>query len=95
MPIHDWSKVDAGTFHNFHQDWVTQLYRALNAGRLPPDYFALTAQRVERWEPDVVSSVPSTAPTVPPPTAVCLAVAPRPHNVHGGPPLVNGTALGL
>ena len=55
MPIHDWTREDAGTFHNFHQDWTIQLYRALNAGRLPPGYLAMTEQRVEGWEPDVIS----------------------------------------
>ena len=41
MPIHDWTRVDAGLFHAFHHDWVSVLSRALNAGVLPPDYFAL------------------------------------------------------
>jgi hypothetical protein len=30
MPIHDWSRVDAGIFHAFHHDWITELARALN-----------------------------------------------------------------
>ena len=55
MPTHDWTREDADTFHNFHQDWATQLYRALNAGRLPPGYLAMTDQRVEGWETDVIS----------------------------------------
>ena len=32
MPIHDWTRVDAGLFHAFHHDWITTLTRALNAG---------------------------------------------------------------
>ena len=44
MPIHDWTRVDAGLFHAFHQDWIGVLARALNAGVLPPDYFALREQ---------------------------------------------------
>ncbi len=28
MPIHDWTRVDAGLFHAFHHDWVTVLSRA-------------------------------------------------------------------
>jgi hypothetical protein len=41
MPIHDWTRVDAGIFHDFHQAWMTQLRNALNGGELPPDYYAL------------------------------------------------------
>jgi hypothetical protein len=41
MPIHDWTRVDAGLFHAFHQDWIGVLARALNSGVLPRDYFAL------------------------------------------------------
>ncbi len=36
MRIHDWTREDAGTFHNFHQIWTVQLNVALNAKRLPP-----------------------------------------------------------
>ena len=32
MPIHDWTRVEAGIFHAFHHDWVTELARALNRG---------------------------------------------------------------
>jgi hypothetical protein len=41
MPIHDWTRVRAGTFHHFHQCWIAALGDALNTGRLPPGYFAL------------------------------------------------------
>lgn len=57
MPIHAWSKTDAGLFHHFHQCWICALCDALNAGLLSPDHFAL----IERAEvrPDV-DSTPST-----------------------------------
>lgn len=45
MPIHDWTRVDAGLFHDFHQDWTIELCRSLNAGRLPPGYVALVEQQ--------------------------------------------------
>jgi hypothetical protein len=46
MPIHDWTRVSFGTFHNFHQGWIIALRDALNAGRLPEGYFAMaTATR--------------------------------------------------
>ena len=41
MPIHDWTRVDAGIFHAFHHDWITEIARALNRGLLPADYYAL------------------------------------------------------
>ncbi len=39
-----WTRVDAGLVHAFHQDWIGVLARALNAGVLPPGYFALHEQ---------------------------------------------------
>jgi Protein of unknown function (DUF4058) len=55
MPIHDWTRVDAGLFHAFHHDWITILSRALNAGVLPPDYFALPEQSIRGPVPDVLT----------------------------------------
>jgi hypothetical protein len=48
MPIHDWTRVDAGLFHDFHQSWIAALSNALNAGILPPDFFSLVEQRIPR-----------------------------------------------
>src|SRR5581483_8630143 len=45
MPIHDWTRVDAGIFHAFHHEWITEIGRALNRGLLPPDYYALPEQQ--------------------------------------------------
>jgi hypothetical protein len=55
MPIHDWTRVDAGLFHDFHQDWTIELRRSLNAGRLPPGYLALTDQAIGGPIPDVLT----------------------------------------
>jgi len=55
MPIHDWTRVDAGLFHHFHQDWTIELCRSLNAGRLPVGYSALTDQRAGGPIPDVLT----------------------------------------
>src|SRR5438876_11071747 len=55
MPIHDWTRVDAGLFHDFHQDWTIELRRSLNAGRLPPGYVALTDQQTGGPIPDVLT----------------------------------------
>jgi hypothetical protein len=55
MPIHDWTLVDAGLFHNFHQCWIVALFNALNAGVLPPAYFALVEQNIQGPIPDVLT----------------------------------------
>ncbi len=55
MPIHDWTKVDAGLFHDFHLSWTATLRNALNSGVLPPDYFALAEQRIQEPIPDVLT----------------------------------------
>ena len=55
MPVHDWTRVDAGIFHAFHHDWITELGRALNRGLLPADYYALPEQITGGREPDVVT----------------------------------------
>jgi len=55
MPIHDWSRVDSGTYHHFHQDWTIEICRTLNRGVLPTGYYAMADQRVHGPEPDVVA----------------------------------------
>ncbi len=55
MPVHDWTRVRANRFHHFHQTWTTNLAAALNAGLLPPGYFALAEQITSGPEPDVVT----------------------------------------
>lgn len=55
MPVHDWTRVDAGLFHAFHQHWITTLCNALNAGPLPPGYFALPEQVISDPNPDVLT----------------------------------------
>lgn len=52
MPVHDWTRVDAGLFHAFHQRWIGALCDTLNGGGLPPDYFALPEQSVRGPIPD-------------------------------------------
>jgi hypothetical protein len=50
MPIHDWTRVYAGIFHDFHQRWCVRIQDRLNAGVLPPDHYAL----LEPTSPDPV-----------------------------------------
>ena len=55
MPIHDWTRVDAGIFHDFHHAWIEEIKRALNAGLLPEDYYALAEQHAAGFGPDVLT----------------------------------------
>ena len=55
MPIHDWTHVDAGIFHAFHHDWITDISRALNRGVLPAQYYALPEQLAGGLGPDVLT----------------------------------------
>src|SRR5438309_1625406 len=55
VPIHDWTRVQAGIFHAFHHDWITELARALNGGLLPEDYYALPEQQAAGFGPDVLT----------------------------------------
>lgn len=55
MPIHDWTRVFAGLFHDFHLEWIRSLKHALNNGVLPPDYYALAEQVAGGLHPDVLT----------------------------------------
>ena len=51
MPVHDWTRVDAGIFHDFHNAWITHLKEALNEGLLPDGYYAQAEQHAGRLIP--------------------------------------------
>ena len=59
MPIHNWPRAEAGTFHAFHNAWVASLQKALNSGLLPDGYYALgepvAFPAKERIGPDVLA----------------------------------------
>ena len=55
MPLHDWTRVDAGLYHDFHQSWTVALCNALNGGLLPSDYFAMLERRISGPIPDVLT----------------------------------------
>lgn len=56
MPIQDWTRVDAGIYHNFHQDWTIEIRNRLNSGILPDGYYAMVERRVSGLRPDLVAS---------------------------------------
>jgi hypothetical protein len=55
MPIHDWTRVDAGIFHDFHLSWIAEIKKTLNAGLLPSGYYALAEQIACGFAPDALT----------------------------------------
>jgi hypothetical protein len=55
MPIHDWSRVDPGIFHHFHQRWVVAITDVLNQRLLSDEYYALIEQQGDGYKPDVTA----------------------------------------
>ena len=65
MPVHDWTRVSAGTFHDFHNAWITELRNALNGGLLPPGFYAQGEQFVGQIHTDVLALHASREPAAP------------------------------
>ena len=63
MPIHDWTRVSAGTWHAFHLSWISELQAALNDGRMPADYYAQAEQIAGPLGPDVLTLQEADAST--------------------------------
>src|SRR5713101_5455820 len=55
MPVHDWTRVEAGIFHDFHHEWISTIRRTLNDSLLPPEYYALAEQQAAGFGPDVLT----------------------------------------
>jgi hypothetical protein len=55
MPVHDWTRVDAEIFHDFHIAWNLELHKNLNTGVLPEDYYALIEQHNGRPIADILT----------------------------------------
>jgi hypothetical protein len=62
MPVHEWARVRAGVFHDFHQEWIVEIKRALNEKLLPPGYYALTEQHAAGFGADVLTLQTSDSP---------------------------------
>jgi hypothetical protein len=84
MPVNDWTRVEAGIFHNFHLLWIGELTKALNSGLLPPEYYALGEQIAGGLGPDVLTlQAPRTgANGLPSDTQGTVAVAEAPPKVR-------------
>jgi hypothetical protein len=83
MPIHDWTRVSHGAFHDFHQGWLGTLRSRLNNGVLPRAYRARIEQHTPDGVPDVVALKLGTPPGDEPlPTDGLVAAALAPPKVR-------------
>lgn len=87
MPIHDWTRVKPGIFHDFHHEWISSIRRTLNAGLLPPDYYALAEQTTGKAKPDLltlhaVDPTASDSDSSSPPTPGGLALTSAPPKIR-------------
>lgn len=55
VPVHDWTRVDAGIFHHFHHMWIDENARALNRILKGTAYYALAEQIAGGLGPDVLT----------------------------------------
>ena len=84
MPIHDWTRVLPGSFHDFHCSWITHIKETLNAGLLPPEFYALAEQHSNDAIPDVLTLTHRREMQSEKPTSggVLLAEAPPKVGIH-------------
>lgn len=77
MPVHDWTRVTAGTFHDFHSAWIIHLKETLNNGLLPDGFYAMSEQHGSQIIADILTLHPSeSAPAVTPGKGLTIADAP-------------------
>jgi len=55
MPVHDWTRVFAGIYHDFHHEWISTIKRALNCQLKGTAYYALAEQMAGGLGPDVLT----------------------------------------
>jgi len=65
MPVHHWTRVDAGIFHDFHVGWIPTIRTILNDGLLPEGYYAMAEQHAGRSIADLLTLHASVAPRGP------------------------------
>lgn len=86
MPVHDWTRVEAGIFHALHVAWIGEIQKSLNGGLLPKNYYALAEQHAGQSIADVLTlhaGPPPLDPWSPPPdTGGGTAVAESPPKVR-------------
>jgi hypothetical protein len=84
MPVHDWTRVSAGTFHDFHYSWVLEIKRALMRGLLPKGYYVMAEQvSGDLGAPDVLTlQATGTKPEPDEPLSGTATLTETPPAVH-------------
>jgi hypothetical protein len=84
MPVHDWTRVRDGTFHDFHYSWVLEIKRALKRGLLPKGYYVMAEQLGgDLGAPDVLTlQTAGTKPESESPLAGTATLTESPPLVH-------------
>jgi hypothetical protein len=85
VPVHDWARIYAGAFHDFHHSWLLEIKRALNRGLLEPEYYALVDQIAGDFGPDVLALHRAATSSVPE----------SPTNGKSGSPISSGAQGGI
>lgn len=81
MPVNDWTRVSAGTFHDFHCSWIIHLKETMNGGLLPKGYYALAEQHAGMMVADILTLRSSERAPFDPRAASPVAVAEPPPKV--------------
>jgi hypothetical protein len=81
MPVHEWSRVPPGTFHDFHATWIPMLKHVLNRQVLPEGYYAMAEQTAGGVIPDVLTLQAVDGPGLAENGSGGTAVAQRPPRV--------------
>jgi hypothetical protein len=55
VPVHDWTSVSDGIFHDFHTAWIAAIRAELNNGLLPNGFYALAEQHTGHAIADVLT----------------------------------------
>src|SRR5437764_3423558 len=84
MPVHDWTRVSDGIFHDFHYSWVLEIKRALKNGLLPKGYYVMAEQvGGDLGAPDVLTlQRADVEPEAEGPLAGTVTVTETPPAVH-------------
>jgi hypothetical protein len=84
MPVHDWTRVSDGTFHDFHYSWVLEIKRVLKRGLLPKGYYVMAEQLGgDLGAPDVLTlQAAGTTPEPEGPLAGTATLTESPPAVH-------------
>lgn len=93
MSIHDWTRVDAGIYHDFHCGWIQRIKDSLNEGVLPEGFYALTEQHGFAVQVDVLTL---RDPSIPRENGGSMFTADVPGGtaVADAPPKVAVTSIG-